>query len=196
MREVVGIFHEPKDLEGAVDELLRSGFDRVDINVLAAASTVEEKLGHKYDRVEQLTDDPDAPRTEYVSKASVGDAQGSLIGGLTYIGGTIAAGAVVATGGALAAAIAAGVLAGGGGGLIGAWLAKKLGERRAEYVEAQLDRGGLVLWVRTATPEKEARAVEILKKLCAGEVHAHGSFEPPADAHAEINAQARSAGTA
>jgi hypothetical protein len=40
-------------------------------------------------------------------------------------------------------------VAGGGGGLIGAAFARFLEQRHAHRLQEQLDRGGLVLWVRT-----------------------------------------------
>lgn len=49
--EAVGIFHGSEDLQAAIDELLSSGFHRSELSLLADALTVEEKLGHRYERV-------------------------------------------------------------------------------------------------------------------------------------------------
>ncbi|MEX0842671.1 MAG: hypothetical protein WD039_10355 [Xanthobacteraceae bacterium] len=103
VREAVGVFASPETLQEAMDELMSSGFDRADLSLLAAEKTVEEKLGHKYRKVAELEDDATTPRCCYVSTESVGDAEGGLIGGLMSIGATAAAGAIVATGGALGA---------------------------------------------------------------------------------------------
>ena len=55
-----------------------------------------------------------------------------------------------------------------------AWgLAKRLGEHHAEYLQEQIVRGGLLLWVRTRDPASEKRAIEILKKHSADKVHLH-----------------------
>jgi hypothetical protein len=64
-------------------------------------------------------------------------------------------------------------LAGAAGGLIGSILAKRLGDHHAHYLQEQLDRGRLLLWVRTWDPEHENRAVEILSKCSARDVHVH-----------------------
>lgn len=175
VREAVGIFHDAQSFQNAVDELLSSGFHRAELSLLASEDAVEEKLGHRYQRVDALADDPAVPRQAYVSTEAIGDAEGGIIGGLTYVGATAAAVAVFVSGGALAAAIAAAALAGGAGGLIGSALAMRVGEHHAHYLQEQIDHGGLLLWVATPTGQKELRAVSILRKYCAGQVHLHGT---------------------
>ncbi len=173
IREAVGVFDNAQTLQEAIDDLMSSGFDRAELSLLAAEKTVDEKLGHKYRKIAELEDDPIVPRCCYVSTESIGDAQGGLIGGLMYVGATAAAGAVVATGGTLALVIAAAALAGGAGGLLGSLLAKWVGDNHAHYLQEQLDRGGLLLWVRTWDPSKEKRASEILSKHSGRDVHVH-----------------------
>src|SRR3546814_7693265 len=76
-------------------------------------------------------------------------AEGSIIGGLVYVGALAAVGAVVATGGTLPAVIAGAALAGSAGGPIGSVLATRRGEHHAQYPPEQIVRGGLLLGVRT-----------------------------------------------
>jgi hypothetical protein len=94
IREAVGVFNRSDDLQGAIDELLSSGFDRAELSLLAGGQAIEEKLGHRVDKFDGLADDPVTPRTAYVSTEAIGDAQGGLIGGLMSIGGMAAGGAV------------------------------------------------------------------------------------------------------
>ncbi len=178
IREAVGIFSRGDDLQGAIDDLLSAGFDRAQLSLLASASAVERHLGHRFKRVGPLEDDPTVPRTAYVSTEAVGDAKGAIIGALVYVGATAAAGAVVASGGALAMAIAAATVAGGVGGLVGSILAKRVGDHHASYLQQQIDRGGLLLWVRAWDTEGEKRAVAILKKHSGRDVHVHGRVQP------------------
>ena len=173
IREAVGIFHRPEDLQGAIDELLSSGFHRAELSLLASEQAVEEKLGHRYGKVSALADHPTVPRAAYVSTEAIGDAEGGVIGGLVYVGAVVAAGAIVASGGTLAAVITATAVAGGAGGLIGTILAKWIGDHHAHHLQEQIDRGGLLLWVRTRTAEHEKRAVEILKKHSGDDIHVH-----------------------
>jgi hypothetical protein len=175
-REAVGVFHRWADLQAAVDELLRNGFDRADISMLAGEEVVARKLGHVYQRVTELEDDPNAPRVAFVGRDSLTEGKASAIGVLGYVGAVTAVGAVVASGGALAWVILAGAAAGGGGAALGTLLARALGRGRAKDIEAQIDKGGLLLWVRTCAEDREARATEILRKHGADDVHVH-SFE-------------------
>jgi len=172
-REAVGVFHEWAKLQAAVDELLLNGFDRAEISMLAGEKVVGEKLGHVYSRVNELEDDPEVPRIAFVGRDSLMEGKASAIGALGYVGAVAAAGAVVASGGALAWAIAAGVAAGGGGAAVGTYLAKLLGRTRAHDLEAQIDKGGLLLWVRTGDVTRENRAATILRWHGATDVHVH-----------------------
>lgn len=173
VREAVGVFDSAETMQEAIDDLLSAGFDRAELSLLASEDAVEAKLGHRYEKVEEVEDDGEVPRTVYVSPESVGDAEGGLVGGLMYVGATAAAGAIVASGGTLAGVIAAAALAGGAGGVVGSILAKWLDERHARFLQEQLDRGGLLLWVRTADADREAKATEILGRHSAHDVHVH-----------------------
>ena len=173
IREAVGVFNRPENLQDAIDELLSSGFHRAELSLLASEHAVEEKLGHRYEKVNALEDDPTVPRAAYVSTEAIGGAEGALIGVLMYVGATAMAGAIVVSGGTLAAAIAAAALAGGAGGLIGSILAKWVGDHHAHYLQEQMDHGGLLLWVRIWDAEDEKRAVEILGKHSERDAHVH-----------------------
>jgi hypothetical protein len=173
VREAVAVFDTADDLEQAIDKLQQSGFNRAEISLLADAHAVEQKLGHAYQRAADLEDDPNVPRTAFISTESIGDAEGGLIGGLMYVGAMIGAGAVVASGVALPAIIAGATLTGASGGLIGAALAGILDRHHAEFLEEQLKHGGLLLWVRTRDTDHEERATEILSRHSAHDVHVH-----------------------
>jgi len=174
VREAVGVFDSTESLVAAIDELQSSGFDRAEISLLASEHAVQEKLGHMYEKVSDLEDDSSAPRTAYVSTESIGDAKGGLIGGLMYIGAMVAAGSVVASGGTLGIAFLVASAAGGTGGLIGAILAEWIGKHHADFLQEQLDRGGLLLWVHTRDEAHEKRATKILSQHSAHDVHVHG----------------------
>jgi hypothetical protein len=161
--------------------LLNSGFDRAELSLLAGEQAVDEKLGHFYGKVSALANDPRVPRVAYVSPEAIGGAEGGLIGGLLYVGAVAAAGSVIASGGTLAAAIAAAAVLGGAGVLIGSILAGWVGHRHAIYLEDQINRGGLLLWVHAWNVQDEIRAVEILRKHSGSEVEVHTL---PADVYA------------
>ena len=45
--------------------------------------------------------------------------------------------------------------------------------RYADWLQEQLDRGGILLWVRTDTPEDERKALRILTQHSAHDIHIH-----------------------
>jgi len=168
--EAVAVFEGVRDLDAAVEELRQAGFKRSDISLLATEDAVARKLGHRYERVEELEDDPEAPRTAYKTRASVGDSEAVIVGSLTYLPAVVAAGTVVASAGVVAAAVTGTAIAGA---LIGTVLARWLDQHQAEHLQEQLDRGGLLLWVRTPDEDAQRRALEILRRHSAHDVHIH-----------------------
>lgn len=178
LREVVAVFSEANALESAVDELLSFGFDKSQVTLLASEDAIMKKLGHKYRKVEELEDNPTAPRARYISTEALGAAKGGLIGGLLAVGGLGAAGLVLASGGALALAMVSAALGAEFGGLIGAIFGEFIEDHHAKYYQDQLRHGGLLLWVRTSDEAQESAAKEILSRHSGRDVHAHTILQP------------------
>ena len=170
VREVVAVMEDVPALEMAVEELRTAGFESEAISLLASGSAVEAKLGHRYERVEEMADDPDAPRATFVSTKTVNQREDWVLGSLTTLPALLAAGTVVASTGAVAAAIA-------GSAAVGAAIAtvftRWMDKGHADRLQEQLDRGGILLWVRTPDPEREAAAIAILRRYASHDVHAH-----------------------
>ena len=156
------MFDDVSGLESAFDELRSPGFAKADISLLAADDAVERKLGHMYQRVEELEDDPRAPRTAFVSAKNLGEREDRLVGSLTVLPTVLAAGTVVASAGAVAAAIVGTALAGA---LLGTVFTHWMDQRHADWLQGQLDRGGILLWVRTPDEAAERKALAILTRL-------------------------------
>jgi len=168
--EAVAVFHDVSALDAAVEELRAAGFKRGDISLLASEDAVEKKLGHRYERVEELEDNPEAPRIAYRTRASIDETEGVIVGSLTYLPAVLAAGTVVASTGIVAAAVTGTAIAGA---LIGTVLARWLGEHHAEFLGEQLEHGGLLLWVRTHDKDQEETALRILLARAGKDVHLH-----------------------
>src|SRR5918996_466260 len=100
--EAVAVFHDVSSLDAAVEDLRQAGFKRGDISLLASEDAVEKKLGHRYERIQELEDAPDAPRVTYRTRASLGDTEDVIIGSLTYLPAVLAAGTLVASAGIVA----------------------------------------------------------------------------------------------
>ena len=82
----------------------------------------------------------------------------------------LAAGTVVASAGAVAAAIVGTAIAGA---LLGTVFTHWMDQRHADWLQGQLDRGGILLWVRTADEERERQALDILTRFSAHDIHIH-----------------------
>lgn len=171
--EAVAIFHDVRSFQAAIDDLLSTGFDGADINVLAHEDAITAKLGRPYRSTKEFMDDPEAPRIGYVPDETIGDAEGAVIGAGVYVPAIVGSLAVVASGGTLLGAIAAAAIAGGAGGLVGAALARFIGHKHAKHLDQHLQRGGLLLWVRTRDSEHVDTVLEILRRHSADDVHLH-----------------------
>jgi len=173
IREIVALFDDGKTLEEAIDTLDNNGFNRSDISLLATEKSVEEHLGHRFRRVEEIEDDDRIPRKAFVSEHDIAEGEAALVGGLLYIGAVAGSAIVVASGGALAFALLAAAVGGTAGASLGGLAAMALGDAHAEHLDKQLQKGGLVLWVRLRDQSREAIAENILSKAGGRDIHTH-----------------------
>jgi len=173
IREITGLFREERRLQTAVDELLVAGFDRSAFSLLADPRAVERDLGRGYANSAELEDELQAPRIHYAGRDSRIEGQWLIIGIPGYAGGVLSAG-ILAASGASALAVAIGTaLIGLGCAFIGVLVARYVGRHHSRYLQAQLARGGLLLWVRVKDAAQENLAGEILKRHAAEDVHGH-----------------------
>jgi hypothetical protein len=180
-REAVGVFADPAALERAVDELEIAGFDRAALSVLATDGTIKDRVGHLYRNVAEIEDNRHVPQAAFAEMNSRVEGEAAAVGIPFYIGSVAGAGVtgigLGATGiglGATAAATVAGAVVGGVAGVgLGAVLAGVMIWRRAEQVKEQLAQGGMVLWVNLRDPDAERRALQILEKAGARDIHVH-----------------------
>ncbi len=153
-REVACVFHSPEALDGAVKALLHQGFDRADIDFMASQDAVREKLGGVYIAAQELPDVPRVPRQAYIARDDVGNVLSVVVGLLLSVGALATTFSIVASGGALAVALGAAAVGSGG-----AVMVRLLGRERAKEPEAEMAKGGLVLWVRLVTPSLPTTAI-------------------------------------
>jgi hypothetical protein len=111
----------------------------------------------------QAADDPATPREPVVSDTDL--RQGRVLGtGLAAtIAASAAAGLTVATGGVAAATITAAAVAAAGVGAASTLVGRKLADDQALFLDAQLARGGVLLWVRT----RNAASEQVLRRHSA-----------------------------
>jgi outer membrane lipoprotein SlyB len=172
-REAVGVFADPATLETAVDELEVSGFDRAAISVLGTDKEAKEQIARFYRTIKEVADSERAPRRAFVSRDSRTEGEAAVVGIPLYMGGLAGAAAVAAAGGALAFAVAATLIGGIAGASLGAIMATAIARRHSAQIQDRLEKGGLILWVSVANPDAEKRALVILEKMGARDVHVH-----------------------
>jgi hypothetical protein len=172
-KEAVGLFHDAASLEAAVDALEIVGFDRASISVLASNASARKQIDEFYGNIRALEDSEKAPRGSFVSRDARIEAEAAAVGAPLYVGGLAGAWAVAAAGGALALSIAAVIAGGAVGAGLGALLAYAISRRHSAAIEAQLKKGGLLLWVSVPNAEAKKRAVGALTKSGAKDVHIH-----------------------
>jgi hypothetical protein len=173
VREAGGVFRSREALEAAAEALRLAGFDRADIDILADADAVRRKLRAPYIAAEDLADVPHAPRRAFMAREDVALAVSGIAGILIYIGATVAALAILSTGGARAWAtvVAVGIAAAGG---IGASVVIRFLERQqAEQLDRNTIADGLILWVRVRSPDREERAQQILREWGGQAIRVH-----------------------
>ena len=173
VHEAVGVFKDAKSLQAALDDLQEHGFMRQELSILADEKTVKQKLGHVYERVEDAEDDPKAPRTIFVPNEVIGEMEGAFIGLPLYIAAVTAVGIVAASGGTFLYATVAAAAAAASGATIGGIIASFIDDHHAGFIENQIHRGGLLLWVHLRSPDLEEKAKKILSRHSAHDVHIH-----------------------
>ena len=168
-REVVGLFTSVEDLQAAIRDLEGTAFPRQDISVMGTRGDLERTFGSKTVTPDLAMDNADTPRQAPARPEEQTIGVAAMVGGTAYVGAmamALAAGAVT-----FPAIVGAAVLGGVGGGTVGAILSKVLGNRYNRHIEEQLEKGGLLLWVRTPTPEREDLAKQLMIARGGYDVH-------------------------
>jgi hypothetical protein len=172
-REVVGVFSDPETMDRAVTQLGVAGFAHAAISVLGLDKDGSFNVAPMSGSSRDIADNPAAPQGTYISEGTRNEGEAVAVGVPLTIGGFAGAWAVAAAGGALIAAIGATVVGGVVGAGLGALLFRAVAYKRAENIETQLAKGGMVLWVTTPDAAAEERATEVLTRCGAKDVHSH-----------------------
>jgi hypothetical protein len=180
IREAVAAFDDPQTLQAAVSDLQSNGFDRADISLIAPEDLADH-VAQGRGGVRQAEDDAGVKRAPVTGDTDL--RQGRVLGTslASVLAGFAAAGLTGATGGAAAVAAGAAAAAAGGVGAAGALLGCVAGDSERRFLQDQVERGGVLLWVRLRDAASEPRALDILRRHSAHDVHVH---ELPATAGA------------
>jgi hypothetical protein len=158
----VGVFHERRQAENAIEELSRAGFRHHQIGIAA-------RTGHGLERLEY----PQALPPHAAGGATAGVLTGGALG--TLAGVAVAAGIIpglgpIVAGGILGGLLVSAAVGAAAGGVVGALIGLGIPEEEAEYYESEFHAGRTIVMVKTHGRYSEA--VSILRRCGAYDVSA------------------------
>lgn len=153
VREMTATFQSAESLEAAVNALTTHGWDRADLSM----------LGQR----DMLDDRPVAEHAAVVSDSDIRQTRTMAAGMAGVVAAFVASGATIMTGGAALAAVIGAAVAGGGAAAAVEALGLAADKKHDDFLQRQIDAGGIVLWVTLRAPNDEATAREIMKR-CGG----------------------------
>jgi hypothetical protein len=175
--EVIGVFRDRADLERATRALEGVGIGRSRLSLLGTPEAAGADLGLPL-REPEAASSGEAATAEVTRKEGADKRDGARdVAGLVssvpaYVGATLAAGAVVATGGALAPVVTAAVAGAAGGAAAGGGLAGLLPDDppAALSYERELRDGGVLLFVTLEHAGEVNEAKRVLEEHAAHSV--------------------------
>ncbi len=168
--EVVGLFDTTDNLQEAIRQLEGTAFPRQDISIMGTRRDLEKIFGTKAVSPMIAADDAHTPRQAPARPEEEVIGGTALVGASAYIGAM----GLALSAGAIAFPVAGAAIIGGlGGGVLGGILARILDQSHNRHLEEQIERGGLLLWVRTPDENKESLAINIMTAHGGRHVHAH-----------------------
>jgi hypothetical protein len=162
VREVTGVFASRDSANPAVDDLLLAGFDRADIDTVAEDDRLRKQIGEIPVPAVELADVPDGPRQEVVEPEDMVGVFALCVAVTGCLGAMFGAISAISLGGTTAPTILAAIVAGAVGCGVGFLIARRLGWRWTQDPKTPAATDGVVVWVRTPTPDREQAALRIL----------------------------------
>lgn len=165
MKTVVGLYENITDAQEAINDLVRSGFDRADISLIASKRWADERQGMA---VVDGEDDMIVNADQLGSDVAAGLATGGVVGGLGGVLMGLGALAIPGVGPIIAAGPLVAGLAGAGigaavGGLVGALVNWGVPPADAELYTESVRRGGILVGLKTDESQVE-RATGIMNR--------------------------------
>lgn len=151
-REVVGAFSRRPDFDQAVSALLKAGFSRSDLSVLAS-----------HDSLEAASADAKSWKNRLVG----------LLGELKYEGPLVTAGLIAIAAGEVGVVLAGLIAAGVGGAALKELMDEVTAQPHAAEFAAALAEGSILLWVDVPDLDRENRATALLSASGGTNIHTH-----------------------
>lgn len=168
--EVVGIFSSVESLNEAADQLFSIGFNPYSLSLLSRNQINKQKSEENNPSIENIAKDRETLRTSFQAEENVSIAEGAVISTLMYIGVVGTAALVIINRGSdsnLSLAFIVGIIAV----IIGVILAMMIKKYHQKYIDYQLRKGGLILWIHLEKKSQSPNVIKILKGYKATKVH-------------------------
>jgi hypothetical protein len=163
VREVVGIFHSRSSLQAAIDDLLLSGFDRADLDLVGSVAQLRKALSKSSISLDELTSGKGVPKGAPVGREDLALVQAITVGVFSFVAAAGAAAIVIGSHGGTVLAVIAAALAGcTAGALSGYVFARRFKPKDIIVLDDRLKDDGVMLWVRVDSPDRETKARQIL----------------------------------
>ncbi|MBT5415839.1 MAG: hypothetical protein HOK81_14670 [Rhodospirillaceae bacterium] len=175
-RHLVAVFYTVDDFKGALGGLLKQGFDRARISVLANHDTVSDHFGGKVPPAEAMANRPDTPREDLDSEGAVDAAIRFIAETVSAIGTIGATGLAYAVGGPVGVAAAAADETETG---VEDLLGRNVDRAMTKRFEESLADGGLVCWVHAMDDGEADAAREIFTAHRGSHIHSVNLAPPP-----------------
>jgi hypothetical protein len=172
VREVAGVLRSRDTLDAAVGDLLSSGFDRADLDVVAGTEA-RRRLGGAEVPAEEIPEVPGVPRQPVIAREDLVLVSSLVLSILIFAVAAAAGWIIVASGGELAWVGVAGIVGAVAAAALGAQLTGVFTRKHIRELEAQLTERELILLVRVRSPNEEAKAEQILLGHGARAVRPH-----------------------
>ena len=176
MKTVVGLYEDIADAQSAINDLVRSGFDRADISLVASNRWANENDGMTtvYD------DDVDVTSSQLGDDVAAGMATGGVVGGLGGVLLGLGALAIPGVGPIIAAGPLVAGLAGAGigaavGGLVGALVNWGVPPAEAELYAESVRRGGILVGLKS-DESRVAEAIGIMNRYAPIDVERRSEY--------------------
>ncbi len=164
---IAAVFHDTDAFLSALEALLKAGFDRAAVSVLADHDALKDHFGVVPD-AETLADRQDTPREDLDTQGALKHAIAFIAESVAILGEIGAAGAAYAVGGPVGVATGTSTVA-------EHTVSQIMSDYTNDQYRARFDQsvrvGGIVCWVHARTRDEARRAEKILTETGGDHVH-------------------------
>lgn len=163
MSEVIGIFSSIRDLNEAVDKLLSHGFNQHSLRVIANELVFNTQFHLNYKTIYDVINDQSIPKKPFYAEENIAIAEGAVMGFLVYICTLGVAWFAIEHREETIQFIIMILIAILVSTIIGIILAISLDRHHKKYINSQLIKGGIPIWIHYENTSQQ-KLIELILK--------------------------------